>query len=116
MATATAFVRFQEIRCHLIFDVKMDFTRKDRFVAVGHTKEDPSSITYSSVVSRYIVWLAFTIADFNGVNVMSCNLENAYLNAVCREKIWFEGKTECREDKGKLLIFVRALYGLKSVG
>ena len=38
-ATATAFVGFQEIGCHLIFDVNMDFTRKARFVAGGHTTE-----------------------------------------------------------------------------
>ena len=37
-ATATAFVGFQEIGCHLIFDVNMDLTRKDRFVVGGHTK------------------------------------------------------------------------------
>ena len=37
--TATAFVGFREIGCHLIFDVKMDLTRKDRFVAGGHTTE-----------------------------------------------------------------------------
>ena len=40
-ATATAFVIFHEIGCHLIFDVKMDFTRKARFVAGGHTIEAP---------------------------------------------------------------------------
>ena len=50
-ATATAFVGFQEIGCHLIFNVKMDFTRKAQFVAGGHTTEAPSSITYSRVVS-----------------------------------------------------------------
>ena len=50
--TATAFVGFQEIGCQLIFDVKMDFTRKDRFVAGGHTPEAPSSMAYSSFVSR----------------------------------------------------------------
>jgi hypothetical protein len=43
---------FQEIRCHVIFDVKMDFTRKARFVAGGHTTNTPGSITSSSVVSR----------------------------------------------------------------
>jgi hypothetical protein len=43
-------IGFQEIRCHVIFDVKMDFTRKARFVAGGHTTDTPSSITYSSVV------------------------------------------------------------------
>jgi hypothetical protein len=47
---------------------------------------------------------------------MSCNLENAYLNAPCREKIWFEGGIECREDHGKVWIVVRSLYGLKSAG
>ena len=115
-ATANTFVGFQEIGCHLIFDVKMDFTRKARFVAGGHTTEALSSITYSSVVSRDSFRLAFTIAALNGVDDFSCDLENAYLNAMCRKNIWFEGRTECGEDKGKVLIFVRALYDLKSVG
>ena len=44
-ATATAFVGFQEIGCHLIFVVKLDFTRKARFVAGVHTTEAPSSVT-----------------------------------------------------------------------
>ena len=47
---------------------------------------------------------------------MSCDLENAYLNAACREKIWFEGGVECGEDRGKVCIIVRSLYGLKSAG
>jgi hypothetical protein len=49
---------------------------------------------------------------------MSCDLENAYLNAPCREKIWFEGGIECGEDYGKVLciLVVRSLYGLKSAG
>jgi hypothetical protein len=46
------FVGYQEIDCHMVFDVKMDLTRKARFVAGGHTTETPSSLTYSSVVSR----------------------------------------------------------------
>ena len=32
----TVYVGFQEIACHMIFDVKMDLTRKARFVAGGH--------------------------------------------------------------------------------
>ena len=39
------YIGFQEIGCHLIFDVKMDFIRKARFVAGGHTTEAPSAIT-----------------------------------------------------------------------
>ena len=113
---APEFTGYQEIGCHLVFDVKMTFDRKVRFVAGGHTTETPASISYSSVVSRESVRLAFLIAELNGVDIMSCDLENAYLNAPCREKIWFEGGLECGEDHKKVLIVTRALYGLKSSG
>jgi len=113
---ADGMVGFQEIGCHIVFDIKMDFTRKARFCAGGHTTEAPSSITYSSVVSRDSVRIGFMLAALNGLDVMACDLENAYLNAPCREKIWFVGGTECGEDSGKVLIIVRALYGLKSAG
>ena len=85
------YIGFQEIGCPLIIDVKMDFTRKAMFVAGGHTTEAPSAITYLSVVLRDSVRLAFIIAALNGLDIMSWYLENAYLNATSREKIWFEG-------------------------
>ena len=85
------YIGFQEIGCHLIFDFKMDFTSKERFVAGGYTIEAPSEINHSSVVSRDSVRLAFMIAALNGLDIMSCDLENAYLNAMNREKIWFGG-------------------------
>jgi hypothetical protein len=50
----------------------------------------PASITYSSVVSRDSVQLAFLIAALNDLDILSCDIGNAYLNAPCREKIWFE--------------------------
>ena len=106
----------QEIKCHVVFDVKMDFTRKARFVAGGHTTEAPVSLTYSSVVSRDTVRLAFLIAALNGLEIGACDIGNAYLNAPCREKIWFEGGLECGEHAGKVLVICRALYGLKSSG
>ncbi len=109
-------IGFQEIRCHVIFDVKMDFTRKARFVAGGHTTDTPGSITYLSVVSRDSVRLAFLIAGLNDLDVLAGDVTNAYLNAFCREKIWFEGGVETGEDQGKVLIVTRALYGLKSSG
>ena len=91
------YIGFQEIGCHLIFDVKIDFTRKARFVAGGHTKEAPPAITYSRVVLRDSVRLAFMLTALNGLDIVSCDLENAYLNATNREKIWFEGGIECGE-------------------
>lgn len=56
------------------------------------------------------------IAALNDLDIMSCDLENAYLNAKCKEKIWFEGGIECGADQGKVLIVVHTLYGLKSAG
>ena len=109
-------IGFQEIKCHMIFDVKMDFTRKARFVAGGHMTEAPGSITYSSVVNRDSVHLGFLIAGLNDLDILAGDITNAYLYAPCREKIWFEGQTECGAQKGKILIVIRALYGLKSSG
>ena len=52
-------VGFTEIKCHLIFDIMMDLTRKGRYVAGGHLTDPPSSLAYASVVSREIVQTAF---------------------------------------------------------
>ncbi|KAL7569694.1 hypothetical protein ACA910_018563 [Epithemia clementina (nom. ined.)] len=46
------------IRCHIIFDVKMDFTCKARFVAGGHMTDPLTMQTYASVVTRKSVCLA----------------------------------------------------------
>jgi hypothetical protein len=54
-------IGYQEIRCHLVFDVKMDFTRKARFVAGGHLTKTPASITDASVVSPDSVRLGLLI-------------------------------------------------------
>ena len=52
---------------HMIFDIKMDgkFTRKARLVTDGHNTHVPSSISYSSVVSRESVRLALLIASLH---------------------------------------------------
>ena len=109
---------FQEIPCHIIFDVKMgeNFRRKARMVAGGHVTETPSSITYSSVVSRDSVRLAFTLAALNDLKVLGCDIQNAYLTAKCREKCWTRAGPEFGSEEGKIFIIVRALYGLKSSG
>ncbi len=77
----------------------------------------PNSLTYSSVVSQESVRIAFLIATLNGLDLMSCDIGNAYLNAKCREKIWFVARAECGPDlQGCVCKLVRALYGLKSSG
>lgn len=75
------------IKCHLIFDMKMDFTRKARFVARGHLTGPPAAITCSSVVSCESVRIAFLLAALDGLELLTADLEGAYLNAPCRESV-----------------------------
>ena len=92
-------VGHQRIRCHMIFDIKMeDFRRKARLVAGGHVTEAPATMTYASVVARDTVRIALLLAALNDLDLMSCNIGNAYLNAKCRERIWFFAGAECGPD------------------
>ena len=52
-------------------------TRKARLVGDGHKAKPPSSIIYSTVVSRDSVRIVLTIASLNDLNVSACNLDNA---------------------------------------
>lgn len=110
---------YQKINCHIVFDIKMgeNFRRKARMVAGGHMTETPSTLTYSSVVSRDSVRIALMIAALNDLKVLACDIQNAYLTAPCREKVWtIAGPEFGPEDCGKKMLIVRALYGLKSSG
>ncbi len=52
-------IGFKWIKCHMIFDDKMDFTHRAHYVAGGHMTDLPTSLTYSSVVSRDSMRIAF---------------------------------------------------------
>ena len=111
-------VGYQEITGHIIFDVKLaeNFRRKARYVADGHKTETPTSVTYSTVVSRDSVRICLTIAALNDLEVLAADVENAYLTAPCREKVWLRGGPEFGHRQGKILVIKKALYGLKSSG
>ena len=47
---------------HLIFDVKMDFTRKARWVKDGHRTPDAENSSYAGVVSKESIHIALTYA------------------------------------------------------
>jgi hypothetical protein len=107
----------QKIDCHIIFDVKLDLTRKARYVAGGHMTEAPAALTYSSVVSRESVRIAFMAAALNGLDVLAADAQNAYLNADCRESVYtIAGPEFGAARQGLRVLIVRALYGLKSSG
>jgi len=82
-------VGYQEITVHMIFDIKLseNFCRKARLVADGHKTETPSSVTYSSVVSRDSVRIMLLIAALNDLDLKSADIENAYLTAPCKKNV-----------------------------
>jgi hypothetical protein len=108
---------YQEIRSHMIFDVKMeDFRRKASFVAGRHKTDTPHAMTYASAVSRESVSIDLTLAALNDLDVKMADIENAYLTAPITEKVWTVIGPEFGYDAGKRALIVRALYGLKSAG
>ena len=54
----------------------------------GHTIAPPSSITYSIVVYRDSVRIAFILAYLNELDIFTCDIGNAYLDSKYREKLW----------------------------
>ena len=59
---------------HLIWSVKMDFTRKARSVLDGHKTPDPVGSKYAGVVSRESVQIAFTYAALNELDVCMADI------------------------------------------
>ena len=109
----------KEIPYHIIFDVKLDLTRKARLVAGGHRNKDvPKYTTFSTVASRDSVRIMFLVAALNDLSILSTDVGNAYLNAECREKVHVKCGKELfgKENEGKYAVIARALYGLKSSG
>ena len=110
---------YKEIGYHVIFSINMDgkFTRKARLVATGHeTEYVPKWDTYSSVVSRESVRIAFLYAELNYLYILSCDISNAYLEAPCGEKLCTVAVKEFGSLAGTPIRINRALYGLKSAG
>ena len=64
---------------HIIYTVKMDFTRKARWVKDGHQTTDPESLSYAGVVLREIIRILLTYAAIHRVPIMAAGVCNAYL-------------------------------------
>ena len=65
---------WKQVTGHLVWDVKMDFTRKARWVLNGHKTLDPIGSTYAGVVSRESVHIALTYAALNDLEVFAANI------------------------------------------
>ncbi len=68
-------------------------------------------------MSRDSIRIAFTLAASNDLDVLSTDLQGAYLNAPTKEKVYTTAGLEFGADKaGRPELIVRAIYGLKSSG
>ena len=69
-------VGYKEASGHLVWDVKMDFTRKTRWVKDGHKTDDPEGSNFAGVVSRNSIWILFTYSALNGLDVCAADIKN----------------------------------------
>ena len=103
----------KKIMCHMNFKIKMDLRRKARYIAGSYLTDPPTSMTYSSVISRESARIAFLITALNDLNVLAGGIQNTYLNAPTTEKLFFYADDEQNPDKGRPVLIVKALYRLK---
>jgi hypothetical protein len=111
-------VGYQKIKCHFVFNIKMgkNFRQKARLVTNGNQTKAPPALTYSSVVSRDSVRIAFLVAALNDLQLLACDIQTAYLTANCHERIYTIAGPEFGSEAGSVMIVKKALYGLKSSG
>ena len=109
---------YQDIRCNMIFDIKMeDLQQKAWYVAGGHAIVAPPALTYASVVLQESVRIALTLDVLNNLEVKTFEIHNAYLTAPCSEKLLTTMVSEFGPDlAGKKYLVVRAFYGLNYAG
>jgi hypothetical protein len=102
---------------HIVWDVKMDFTRKARWVKDGHKTPNPTTSSFAGVVSRESIRIALTYAALLGLPVIGGDIKNAYLQAPSSEKHFIVCGPEFGvENIGRVALIRRALYGGKVAG
>jgi hypothetical protein len=102
---------------HIVFDIKMDFTRKARWVKDGHKTPESTSSSFAGVVSHDSIRIPLTYAALIGLPVIGANICNAYLQAPSSEKHFIICGPEFGiENEGRVALIWRALYGGKVAG
>ena len=107
---------YHRIKVQLVFAVKFDGRHKARLVADGHLAPDPIENIYSVVVSLRNHRLVIFLGKLNNLDLWGADIGNSYLEAFTDEKLYIVADPEFQELEGYILIFLKALYGLKSSG
>ena len=85
-------------------------------VAGGHRTIDPGEDAYSGVVAPEAIRLGMFAAIHNSLKVIAADIGNAYLHAKTNEKLYTILGDDYGELSGKVLVFNKGLYGLRSSG
>ncbi len=105
---------FQFAKLSMILEVKQDGRRKARLVAGGHTVDPMSVNSRSTVVKGISVRLLDLIAHRDNLQALCGDIGNAFITADCMEKIYSRAGPEFGDREGSILVFQKALYGLRS--
>ena len=76
---------FQFAHLRMIFDVKVDLRRMDRFVIGGHVVNSSGHEVYASTMNSVSSRILMTIAAANSLEVTTGYIGNAHLNAETEE-------------------------------
>ena len=79
---------YSEVIGHIIFDIKMKFTRNARFVKNGHLNPDPIDSNVTGDASRDSVRIVFTYTTLNELDIYAANIKSAYLQVPTPEKYY----------------------------
>ena len=85
-------------------------------MADGHLAPEPIENIYSGVVLLRNLGLVIFLGKLNNLELWGADIGNAYLEAFTDEKIYIVAGPEFQKLGGYILIFLKALYGLKSSG
>ena len=107
---------YHRIKVHLVLAVKFDGRHNTRLVADGHLPLEPIENIYSCVVSPRNLKLVIFLDKLNNLDIWGANIRNEYLEAFTDEKLYIVAGPEFQELEGYILIFQKALHGVKSSG
>ena len=67
-------------------------------------------------MSKDSVSIALTISALNDLDMMACNIHNAYIKVDFRNRVWVVDGPKFGSEAGNHMLARKALYGLKSSG
>ena len=96
-----------------MYAMKQDGRHKDRMFADGYFIDVPLYINYSGEVSLCGLILVLFLVELNNLDTCSKDIENVYLEAESKEKVFIIAGKEFGLLSGNLLVINKSLYGLR---